>query len=51
MRQIDLRATPDSPILLKIFVSWDHDHQRWHAFAEGPEEMVWEKNVANVEVN
>jgi len=49
-RQIDLRegerppeGAPKAKIVMKAFVSWDHQNDRWHIFVEFADEDYWEK--------
>lgn len=43
IRQIDLRANPDGPILAKVYVSWDWRRNCWFVMVEGSEENYWEE--------
>lgn len=47
MRQVDLRLTPDQPVLLKLFICWNWDADLWHVFVEGPNEDFVEKGEPN----
>lgn len=43
IRQVDLRPAPNHPlVLLKCFVGWDGDNQKWLVWAEGGTETYWE---------
>ncbi len=45
MRQVDLRI--DDKVVLKCFITWDHNFMRWHVFAEGAEENCFENQEPN----
>lgn len=51
MRQCDLRATPDGPIVLKTFTSWNHSRQCWRILVEAPEEDWVERGRMKTEMN
>ena len=42
-RQVDLRAEPGSPILVKTFVAWDEEKNHYHVFVESHHEEYWEQ--------
>ena len=51
MRQIDIRATPDSPVVVKTFIRWNHAHACWHVMIEGPYETHWERDQVDEGMN
>lgn len=45
-RQIDMRLGPPGgggPVIMKTFIAWDHQEDKWIVFVEGADENYWEK--------
>lgn len=55
LRQVDIRNSPDDPVIFKCFVFWDNNLNVWHVLVEGGLEDYWEKRgkqiPSSVEVN
>src|SRR2546422_177262 len=43
-RQMDIRATPDSPIVFKTYTRWWPEHDCWHIMVEAGAETWFEDN-------
>ena len=51
MRQMDIRNGADGPVVLKFFLSWEFDNDRWLVLVEMPPETYWEQNQVNPATN
>jgi len=51
MRQIDIRATPESPVVLVTYTCWDHARCCWRVFMESPHEKYFEQSRIHEELN
>lgn len=51
LRQSDIRATADGPIILTTFVCWSDRHNCWHVLIESANENHWERAQLNERMN
>jgi hypothetical protein len=52
VRQVDIRrgerpkeGEPKAEIVMKAFITWDHDKELWHVFVEWATEDFWEQRL------
>ena len=51
MRQVNIQATPSSPVVLTTWTCWDHMRECWLVFVESPLEKHFEQSRIHEELN